>query len=162
MKEILKILFNIIMIRKLQPSDWSKNSTILIPKEGKDRNKVENYRPLTIGSLIGRTYWGIIDQKLRGVTEFSPRQKGFVHEAGCFNNVHIFNEIIRAAKAGKGLIAIQLDITKAFDTVPHEAIDVALDCLGLPNGLRESIMNSYKGFRTTIHHNGTQNDIELY
>jgi hypothetical protein len=51
---------------------------ILIPKHEKDRSKLENYRPLTIGSLICRTYWGIIDQKLREVITFSPRQKDFV------------------------------------------------------------------------------------
>jgi hypothetical protein len=69
---------------------------------------------------------------------------GFMHESGCFNNVHILNEVMRAAKGGKGLVAIQLDITKAFDTVPHKAIDAALDNLGLPSGLCESIINSYK------------------
>jgi hypothetical protein len=161
MHEILRILFNMTMASKLQPAAWNTNKTILIPKEGKDRSKIENYRPLTISSLICRAYWGIIDQKLRGVTSFSPRQKGFVHEAGCFNNVHLLNEVIKASKKEQGLTAVQLDITKAFDTVPHEAIDAALQNLGLPKGLRESIMNSYKGLRTTIQCNKTQIEIPL-
>jgi len=78
----------------------------LNPKQGKDGSRVENYRPLTIGSLICSTYWGIVDRKLREVIFFSPRQKGFVHETGCFNNVHILNETIRAAKRKNGLVAI--------------------------------------------------------
>jgi len=77
-REILRILYNIILVSKIQPRAWNANRTILIPKQGKDRSRVENYRPLTIGSLICRTYWGIVDKKLRNVISFSPRQKGFV------------------------------------------------------------------------------------
>jgi hypothetical protein len=77
-----------------------------MPKQGKDQSNIENYRPLTIGSILCRTYWGIIDKKLRQVFTFSPRQKSFVHETECFNNVHIFDEIIRAAKKLDGLVAV--------------------------------------------------------
>ena len=79
--------------------------------------------------------------KRREVISFSPRQKGFVHETGCFNNVHILNETIRAAKDKNGLVAIQLDIAKA--------IEAALERLGLTNWVRESIVNSYTSLSTT-------------
>jgi hypothetical protein len=49
--------------------------------------------------------------------KLSSRQKGFVPEASCFN-VHILNEIITAAKGNKGMTSIQLDVSKAFDTIP--------------------------------------------
>jgi predicted transcriptional regulator len=122
---------------------------------------VENYRPLTISSLICRTYWGIIDKKLREVISFSPRQKGFVHETGCFKNVHILNEIIKAAKVRDGLVVVQLDITKAFDTVPHRAIEAALSYHGVPKFIRDSIMNSYKSLKTIIEHSGSQTEVLL-
>jgi hypothetical protein len=160
-KEILRILFNIILVSKIQPKSWSTNRTILIPKQGKNSSKVENYRPLTISSLVGRSYWGIIDRKLRNMITFSPRQKGFVNESGCFNNVHILNETIKAAKVRNGLVAIQLDIAKAFDTVPHKAIEAALERLGFPNGVRESIMNSYKDLSTTIEYGGSKLEVCL-
>jgi len=105
-KEVLRILFNIILVSKIQPKFWSMNRTILIPKQGKDSSRVENYRPLTISSLVCRTFWGIIDRKLRNVITFSQRQKGVVHETGCFNNVHILNETLKAAKVRNGLVAI--------------------------------------------------------
>jgi hypothetical protein len=123
---VLRYLFNILLISSLQPTEWRINHKTLIPKPGKDPSRAENHRPLTIGSLISRIYWGIIDQRLREKATFSPRQKGFVSEAGCFNNVHILKEIIRFAKSNEGLIGIQLDVSKAFDTIPHEAIGPAL------------------------------------
>jgi hypothetical protein len=93
-RELIRISFNLILVSKIQPKASNANRTILSPKQGKDRTRDENYRPPTIGALICRTYWGILDRKLREVTTFSPRQKGFVHETGCFNNVHILNEVI--------------------------------------------------------------------
>jgi hypothetical protein len=161
MKELMRILFNLILVSKIQPTAWNANRTILIPKQGKDRSRVENYRPLTIGSLICRTYWGIVDKMLREVVSFSPRQKGFVYETGCFNNVHILNETIKAGKTKNGLVAVQLDIAKAFDTIPHKAIEAALERLGLPKGARESIMISYANLKTNIENAGSETEISL-
>jgi hypothetical protein len=117
-KEILHYLFNILLASSLTPTEWKMNRTTLIPKPGKDLNKAENFRLIIIGSILSRIFWGIIDQRLREQTTFSPRQKGFVHESGCFNNIHIFNELLYKAKRSSGLVAIQLDISKAFDTIP--------------------------------------------
>jgi hypothetical protein len=103
------------------PSEW-KNRTVLLPKPGKDSTKVENYRPITIGSLLDRVFWDIIDQRLREKTAFSPRQKGFVNEAGCFNNLHIFNELLSKAKRSKGVVADQLDICYLLSDICRQII----------------------------------------
>lgn len=57
--------------------------------------------------------------------QFSPRQKGFIKEAGCYN-VQVFNGLIKMAKRKDGMTAVQLDIAKAFDTIPHRVIGDAL------------------------------------
>jgi hypothetical protein len=160
-REILRILYNMILVSKIQPKAWNAKRKILIPKQGKDRSKVQNYGPLTIGSLICRTYWGIVDRKLRNVITFSPRQKGFVNESSCFNNIHIMNEIIKAGKAKNGLVAIQLEIAKALDTVPHTAIAEAMERLGLPKCVRESVMDSYKSLNRTTGYGGSQTEVSL-
>ncbi|KAL0098628.1 hypothetical protein PUN28_020584 [Cardiocondyla obscurior] len=54
------------------------------------------------------------------------RQKGFVSEAGCYANVRILHELTHQMKKSGGGVGIQLDVSKAFDTVPHEAIPIAL------------------------------------
>ena len=120
------------MISGTHPSAWNNNRTTLIPKQGVDPRNIENYRPITIGSTLCRLYWGIIDNRLRERTSFSQRQKGFVYESGCFNNAHIFIEILKRAKSKKEITVIQLDMTKAFDTMPYTIIHPALSRLGLP------------------------------
>jgi hypothetical protein len=149
-QETLRMLFCLLTACGMQASAWKENRTILIPKEGKDPSKAENHRPITIGSLLSRLYWGIIDQKLKTHISFSPRQKGFVKEAGCFNDIQILNEVIRSAKKEKGLVAVQLDISKTFDTVPHEAIGKALRRKGIPSHICQFITNSYENIVTEI------------
>ena len=160
-REALRLFFNLLLITQRQPRTWNENKTILMPKPGKDPNNIENLRPITISPILCRMYWGIIDQRLRANTKFSQRQKGFVSEPGCFYNIHALNEILRLAKTRQGLVLIQLDISKAFDTIPHKAIDPALRRLGIPSTIRSSIINSYQSIHTNIEHKGSRVGVQL-
>jgi hypothetical protein len=142
-QEALRV-FNILLVCRIQPTEWNINRTVLIPKQGKDRNNIENHRHITIWSIISRLYWGIVDLRRRKRTMFSPRQKGFVPESGCFYNVPALNEILHESKERNGIVLILIDISKAFDTIPHEAVDPALQRLGIPATIRSSISNSLK------------------
>ena len=127
------------------------NRTTLLPKEGKDLTDVTNFRPITIGSILSRLYRGIIDGKVRKVLRFTPRQKGFVCEAGCFNNLHILSELLRHSNEGrKALVAVVLDINKAFDTISHQAMVPALCKKGLPTHLIDLVEDAYRDVHTKI------------
>jgi hypothetical protein len=122
---------------------------------------IANYRPITISSLLCRIYWGTIDNRLRQQFSFSTRQKGFVPEAGCFNNINILNEILRDAKTKGGVTIAQLDISKAFDTVPHKAIVPVLRRLAVSPANQTSITTSYNRVTTDIRYKGTDITIAL-
>lgn len=161
-KEVLRLLFNFLMLCGKQPTEWRKNRTTLLPKPGKDASKVENLRPITISSIISRLYWGCIDQKLRTVVRFSPRQKGFVSEPGCFNNIHILAEVLRHSKTtSKNLVVTVLDVSKAFDTVPHAAVGPSLRSKGLPPAVVRMVEDSYQDVNTTISSSGGNLEIKL-
>jgi hypothetical protein len=102
-----------------------------------------------------------MDKRLRERTTFSPRQKGLVFENGGFNNVHILNEVIAKAKPGIGVVVVQLDLSEAFDTIPHQAIGPALKRHGIPQVVTESILAAYKNLKTTIQHQGTNIEVAL-
>lgn len=160
-KEVLRLWFNIIMVRSYQPVAWRTNRTTLLPKEGQDKSKATNYRPITISSILARLYWGIIDQKLKECVKMTRRQKGFTSEAGCFNNVHILSELLKHAKVSKGLVAVQLDVSKAFDTVPHEAVRAALRKKGLPELVVRLVADSYEDVCTKIQNKEETIEIKL-
>jgi hypothetical protein len=91
-QEILRLFYSLITACGLQPNMWREHRTSLLLQEGKNPARAERYWPVTIGSLLSRVYWRTFDRKLRMCISFSPRQKGFVSEAGCFNDIHILNE----------------------------------------------------------------------
>jgi len=149
---LISFMLNRVLQSRCLPSDWLVNRTTLIPKEGKDASKATNCRPITIGSLLGRVYWGLISDRFTKVIKLSPRQKGFVKEAGCFNNVHSLSEILRLMSKTRGGVAVQLDVTKAFDTAPHSAIKTALRNKGIPGFACDMVVRSYVGVTTSIGH----------
>jgi hypothetical protein len=73
-------------------------------------------------------------------------------EPRCFHNIHILNEIIRHAKAKSSIAPVFLDISKAFDTIPHEAISDAVRRKGLPEPLVRLVRSSYSHRHTIIKH----------
>lgn len=130
---ILAKFYNLLLKTGTIPTSCKSNRTVLLPKEGKFEGDINSYRPVTISSLLCRIFFGILDQKLRAAIDLNSRQKGFVPEPGCFNNVHLLNEIIKYGKRNAGLSMIQLDVAKAFDTIPHDAIGPALKRKGVPH-----------------------------
>lgn len=160
--EVLHMLYNLLLLAGKLPTEWSINWTTLLPKEGKDLTKAENYRPITITSIMSRVFWGCIDQKIRSVAGFTPRQKGFISEAGCFNNIHILVELLRHSKAtSKNLVVTILDISKAFDTVPHSILGPSLRRKGLPQEVVHLVEESYKNVYTQISSAGGIVEINL-
>ena len=148
--EVLAKLFNVVMLTGLFPSQWKVHKTTMIPKSGGDPREVGNWRPITIGSLLGRLYSGLLDTRLRTVTDLHERQVGFVPMNGCATNLFIFDECVRAAKKEGLLSGAMLDIQKAFDTVPHEAILGSLRAQGVDSHTVSHIRDMYSNVYTQI------------
>ena len=139
------------MLHRIYPAQWKTNRTTLIPKPGKNAEEVENWRPITIGSLLGRIYSAMIDRKLRSKIKRHIRQKGFTQEDGCKNNIAILSSALTKMKEDSGGVITIIDISKAFDTVPHGEISQSLMNKGVPSPICEYIQNTYIGCKTIIH-----------
>ena len=93
----------------------------------------------------------MIDRKLRSKIKQHPRQKRYTQEDGCKNNIAVFSSALTKMKEDLGGIVTIIDISKAFDTVPHRTVSKGLEIKGVPNLINEYIQNMYKGCKTTIH-----------
>ncbi|CAK9834503.1 Retrovirus-related Pol polyprotein from type-2 retrotransposable element R2DM [Anthophora retusa] len=147
---ILTKLCNLLMLSRVYPEQWKLNRTTLIPKPGKSVEEVENWRPITIGSLLGRIYSAMIDRRIRNKTSQNIRQKGFTKEDGCKYNIAILDSALAEMKEKEGGIVTVIDISKAFDTVPHGVIGDALEAKGVPAAIGNYLKDMYKGCRTLI------------
>ena len=77
----------------------------------------------------------------------------------CAANLFIFDECIRQAKKNGTVVGSLLDVAKAFDTVPHEAILRALSSQVLDTHTIALVQDMYSGITTKI--NGVVSCIPL-
>jgi hypothetical protein len=119
---VLAKVYNLVMLTGYFPSCWKEHKTSLIPKDRGSPMDVSNWRPIMIGSLISRIYTGLIERRLRTLSDIHQSQVGFMPVNGCATNFFIFDECIRQAKREGTIVGSPIDVANASDTVPHEAI----------------------------------------
>lgn len=98
---------------------------VFIPK------KDGSFRPIAICESILLIFHKILTKRLRGQTRTSASQFAFANDASTFCSAHAE----RMRSQGKCLTTI--DITNAFNCVPHEAIQDALKRQGVSSNFRE-------------------------
>lgn len=157
---VLARLFNLLLLKETYPQAWKLNRTTLIPKAGKDPLDARNWRPITISSMIGRVFSSLLDRRIRDAIQQTPRQKGFTKENGCFANTRLLSAAIGEAKIAGGVLTV-LDISKAFDTVPHQAIHRGLVRKGIPAAVANYVTEMYNGCKTVIKTKDNHVPVEL-
>ena len=124
MKNPIADLFNECFKSNTFPDEWKISYITPIYKGKGSQSSLENYRPISIISPIAKVFESILGEKIRHFLESSnilhPDQSGFRQGRSC----HLaLNTIIDYCKLNldqkKYVIAVFLDLSKAFDTVDH-------------------------------------------
>ena len=117
-------LFNLAYNTGYLPSEWKLANVVPIHKKD-DKNKVVNYRPISLTSLVMKVFERILHDELltRTQEKFDQRQHGFLKNKSCNSNLLTFTEsIARSLHEKIGTDVIYFDFAKAFDTVSHDLI----------------------------------------
>lgn len=78
------------------------------------------------------------------------RQKGFTSENGYKISIDLFNAALSHSKRNNGRIFTIVDISKAFDTIPHSALKPFLARKGVPTPTIDLIEAMYNEDKTKI------------
>jgi hypothetical protein len=158
-------LMKVIMQNGRCPQEWKGARTILLFKGG-DKDDENNWRPITITSVLYRVIFCRISQALHHTFEkedkliCDPEQKCFVpNRAGCVEHTAEANMIINDAVTNKKkLFMLSLDLRDAFGSVPHMLIKKNLKGIGIPLEVRKMIMDTYEGAYINIHTKGGETE----
>ena len=140
----LTLIFNIFLLFDRIPIAANKCYSILIPKSPNASTSLNEWRPITVGSLFSRLLAKIVCNRLMLIIPHNSRQKAFIPTEGTANNVFLLKEVINRSRQSLSELNLAfLDISKAFDSIPHEAIWHSLLKAGAPGRLVRLVQNTY-------------------
>lgn len=128
------------------PSDWKTANIAPIFKKG-DRSKPENFRPISLTSILSKILEHIIVSQimnhLEGNNILSDTQFGFRSKRSCESQLLLTtDDVMRSLNSRKQVDAAILDFEKAFDKVPHHRLSTKMQYYGI----RGSILGWIESF----------------
>jgi len=154
MTKIIVRLLNLVYFEADILSKWSTSSVISIPKDG-DLSDMDNYRGISLMSCVLKILLVIVSRRINVAGEdaelFHETQAGFrrkeeaVTQAACMVDV-----VQRRRLAGKTTYIVFVDLRKAYDTVPHEALFAKLYRFGVRGHCLRFIQNLYAQSKLSV------------
>ena len=128
-------IFNLSLKEGVVPFEWKEANIIPLFKKG-SRNKSENYRPVSLTSVICKLLERLIkDHMVDFLVKhklLNSSQHGFLKARSCLTNMLCFlEEITKWIDVGSPVDIIYLDFQKAYDKVPHQRLLLKLKAHGI-------------------------------
>ena len=122
----LSLLFQLSYNSGIIPSEWKLAHVVPVHKKGSKEN-IENYRPISLTSLIMKTFERIIKQEilLKTAHLLDERQHGFLNNRSCTTNMINFTDSVTLSLNDCTTISVDViyfDFAKAFDSVNHDLL----------------------------------------
>ena len=120
----LHIIFNLSLRLGKIPTAWKTATVSVIYKLKGSKNVAEDYRPISLTSIMSRIMESIIRDSMMGYLKsnsiLSDKQFGFMgQKSTILQLLKIVDEWTKILDSGGFIDVVYCDLQKAFDTVPH-------------------------------------------
>ena len=153
---MISILFNSMIIHGIAPSDFLIGTMIPIIKDHrKSCKKFDNYRTLTLGTIMSKIFDIIILEKHNSYFNTSEMQYGFKCKSSTVMSTFMVNQTIsHYLSRGSNVNVLMLDASKAFDKIDFVKLFDKLVKRGLSPIVIRLILNMYIGQKFQVKWNG--------
>lgn len=148
-------LYSRCMREGIFPSIWKKASLVLLRKPGKPEDQSNGYRPICLLNDEAKIFERIIAERInehlngRG-PNLDPSQYGFRKGRSTVDAILAVRQFMESAfDHGQVIIAVSLDISNAFNSIPWEVIGNSLTEHRIPLYLRK-VIRSYLKERSLV------------
>ncbi|KAM7308950.1 hypothetical protein ISCGN_012581 [Ixodes scapularis] len=146
----LQLLELVVWITGMLPEHWKYSLVIPVPKPGKDKGTLSNFRPISLTSctckVMERMVLSRIDWHLEKTGASHPVQTGFRSCLGTQESLTLISDdVIHNVHRSKFRTIVAIDVKKAFDSVPHSTIIGEAHRLGLSGRTLNFIKNFLAG-----------------
>ena len=156
-------LFNCIFDLGYYPEEWAKAIIIPIYKKG-NTDLVDNYRGVSLLSIVSKCYTSILNQRLYNWLEDNEKiveaQAGFRKNHSTTDHIFTLYAIAQKclSKKGKKLYVAFVDFKKAFDSVRHNKLLDAIYKEGVKGKLFCALKSMYDRLLSCVRVNGCCSD----
>ena len=160
---LLVRLFNMILSNQCSPADWNTGIMHLIYKGKGDINDLTNYRGITVNNAISKIFTTLINDRLNSLVEQSGVlgniQQGRRAGKRATDSLFILRTLVeKALKTGKpadrDIALIFIDLSKAYDCVPHQKMWNKLLSMGLHEDFIKLLNSLYHKSTVKVSLNG--------
>lgn len=153
---ITTLFYNLILFCGKIPEELTTSRTVFLPKKQRPDDPAD-YRPISIGSVVLRHLHKLLAYRMQQIPALIDlRQRAFRSGVdGVADNLCVLSTVLREARRRlRPLHLASLDVSKAFDTVSHEAIVDVCRGAGCPPPFVEYIRSLYKESVTILEAGG--------
>lgn len=167
--EHIRQLFNNCLKRGVFPSAWRRAKLVLLRKEGKDVGSPSAYRPICLLDEVGKLFERVIANRLvQHLSQVGPNinraQYGFREGLSTVDAIQRVRDLSDEVTSQGGVVlAVSLDISNAFNSLPWDRIKDSLRWHGIPRYLI-NVVSDYLRDRwiTYVDRTGCKRERELH
>ena len=142
---VLTDIFNTSLFTAKVPDIWKQSNVSPVFKKD-DKTNVENYRPISLISSVGKTFEKVVYKHIHNFILanqiITPFQSGFMPGDSTVNQLtDMYNTFCRALDEGKEVRVVFCDISKAFDRVWYRGLLAKLYHYGIIGNLHKWFEN---------------------
>ena len=158
MRKTLVIIMNKIWDEEKVPTEWLLATITPIHKQG-NKNITNNYRPISLTSVVGKLFEKIITDRITEWVEerglLVEEQGGFRKGRGCMDQIWTLNEIVQSRREKrKHTYMAFIDFTKAYDMVWRNGMFMHLWKADIKGKVWRVIKSMYAAVRSCVSVNG--------
>ena len=159
-KEILEMLLSLIhqvWEECRVPSDWCNAVLIPVPKKG-NLKKCDNWRGIALLDVVGKMVARILQERLQRLAEdvLPESQCGFRKGRGCMDMIFTIRQLVEKSWEHNSKCYYSfVDLKKAYDSVPREALWMILQKFGVPGSIIRLVRSFHQGMSAKIRIEGS-------
>ena len=158
----LHTLFNKIFDTGVYPESWGDGFIVPLHKKGNVGN-VENYRGITLLSVVSKLFTSILNTRLNEWAEqyqvYVEAQSGFRKGMSTIDNIYVLHSLItHCINEKKKLYAAFVDFKKAFDFVVRDILWFKLIQSGVRGKILDIIQSMYRNIKSRVKYENILSD----
>ena len=138
------------------PEEWVDAVLVAIPKKG-DLSVCDNWRGISLLDVFGKLFARILKQRLESVAEkeLAESQCGFRKGRGCVDMIFCARQLIeKTLEHEETAYIVFVDLKKAYNGVPREAMWKALEKYGYPTNMIKLVRSFHDRMSAELKING--------